>query len=55
MCECHVLQQAASNALPGTIYREFKIDLDDLTDIKVGLKRQKAVLKRIQWGYSKWF
>jgi len=55
MCECHILQQAAINIFPGMIYREFKTDLDELTDLKLGLKRQKSVLKRIRWGYSQWF
>ena len=55
LCECHVLRQIAQNTLPGRVFREFLVDIEELTDIKIGVKRQKKVVKRIRWGYSQWF
>jgi nuclear-control-of-ATPase protein 2 len=55
LCESHVLRQIAKDTLPGRAFREFLIDIEELTDLKIGVKRQKRVVKRMRWGYSKWF
>ena len=41
--------------LPTQEFREFLIDVDELVDIKAGIERQKQVIRRLRWGYSKWF
>jgi nuclear control of ATPase protein 2 len=53
LCESHVLRQVASKTFPAKEFREFLIDLEELTDIQIGVERQKNVLTRIRWGYSK--
>jgi nuclear-control-of-ATPase protein 2 len=55
LCESHVLRQIAKGTLPGRVFREFLIDIEELTDLKIGVKRQKRIVKRMRWGYSKWF
>jgi nuclear-control-of-ATPase protein 2 len=55
LCEAHVLRQIASSVLPRQVLREFLVEIEDLTDIKAGLEKHKEVVKRMRWGYSKWF
>jgi nuclear-control-of-ATPase protein 2 len=55
LCEAHVLRQTASNVLPRKVLREFLFEIEDLTDIKAGVEKNKQVVKRMRWGYSKWF
>ena len=55
VAESHVLRQVASKVLPFKEFREFLVDVDELVDIKSGVDRQKEVIKRLRWGYSKWF
>lgn len=55
VAESHILRQCAANVLPTTEFREFLIDVDELVDIKAGIERQKQVIGRLRWGYSKWF
>lgn len=55
LTETHVLRQIANRVLPSQIYREFLIEVNELTDIKTGVARQKCVISRMRWGYSKWF
>jgi nuclear-control-of-ATPase protein 2 len=55
LCESHVLRQIAQTTFPAKQFREFLIDLNELTDIQIGLERQKSVIKRVRWGYSRWF
>jgi nuclear control of ATPase protein 2 len=43
------------NAFPRTVLNDFLIDVEELTDIKAGLQRQREVVDRIVWGYQKWF
>jgi nuclear control of ATPase protein 2 len=54
LAETHVLRQVAKGVLPGQVYREFLVDVQELIDIKMGVTRQKNVIRRMQWGYSKW-
>jgi nuclear-control-of-ATPase protein 2 len=55
LCESHVLRQIAQTTFPTQEFREFLVDLEELTDIQIGVERQKNVVKRMRWGYSKWF
>jgi len=55
VCESHVLRQVANEVLPTQEFREFLVDIDELVDIKAGVERQKQVIRRLRWGYSKWF
>jgi nuclear-control-of-ATPase protein 2 len=55
LCEAHVLRQIASSVLPRQVLREFLVEIEDLTDIKAGVEKNKEVIKRMRWGYSKWF
>ena len=54
LCEAHVLRQMASSTFPAKEFREFLIDLEELTDMQIGLERQRKVVKRMRWGYTKW-
>jgi len=54
LAETHVLRQVSKTVLPGQVYREFLVDVQELIDIKKGVTRQKSVVRRMQWGYSKW-
>jgi len=55
LCEAHILRQLAKSVFPRQVFREFLVEVEELTDIKAGLERQRAVVKRMRWGYSKWF
>jgi nuclear-control-of-ATPase protein 2 len=55
LCESHVLRQIAQKSFPNKEFREFLGDLEELTDIQIGVERQKNVIQRIRWGYSRWF
>jgi nuclear control of ATPase protein 2 len=54
LCEVHILRERATAVLPGNVHREFIEDINDLIDIRNGIKRQSKVVERIQWAYSKW-
>ena len=54
LCEVHLLRERAATVLPGNVHREFVEDINDLIDIRNGVKKQIKVLGRIQWAYSKW-
>jgi len=55
LTETHVLREVAKRVLPGQVYREFLVDIQELIDIKTGVTRQKSVMGRMRWGYLKWF
>jgi nuclear-control-of-ATPase protein 2 len=55
LCEAHVLRQLASKTFPYSEFREFLVDLEELTDMQIGVERQQKVVKRMRWGYAKWF
>jgi nuclear control of ATPase protein 2 len=55
LCEAHLLRQAASGSLPRRIFHDFLVDIDELVDVRSGLERQRKVVERIRWAYSKWF
>ncbi|KAF2236115.1 NCA2-domain-containing protein [Viridothelium virens] len=54
LCEVQALRQDASFALPKAAFRDFVDDLADLVDVRTGVKRQRRVVKRLRWAYSKW-
>ena len=54
LCEIHVLRSHARKVLPGETHREFLEDVNDLADIRMGIGRQREVVKRIRWAYSRW-
>jgi nuclear-control-of-ATPase protein 2 len=54
LCEVHVLRQCAKTLFPGDIEREFLEDVNELGDIRSGVKRQLKVVERIRWAYGKW-
>ncbi|KAF2843151.1 NCA2-domain-containing protein [Patellaria atrata CBS 101060] len=54
LCEVHVLRQHASKVMPRQIFHDFLEELEDLVDVKAGVKRQQRVIERLHWAYSKW-
>jgi nuclear-control-of-ATPase protein 2 len=54
LCEAHVLRQVAGQTFPSKEFREFLVDLEELTDMQIGLDRQKKVVSRMRWGYARW-
>jgi len=55
LCEVHVLRQEAKRTMPELVHREFVEDLEELVDVRTGVKRQLRVVERIRWSYLKWF
>jgi len=54
LCEAHVLRQVGAMTFPYKEFREFLVDLEELTDLRIGVERQMKVVKRMRWGYSRW-
>ncbi|KAI9689961.1 MAG: Nuclear control of ATPase protein 2 [Bathelium mastoideum] len=54
LCEVQALRHRASLVLPKNAFGDFKEDLADLVDVRTGVKRQRRVVKRLRWAYSKW-
>jgi nuclear-control-of-ATPase protein 2 len=55
LCEAHVLRQVAVATIREEAeLREFLRDLEELTEVEIGVGRQKDVVRRMRWGYSKW-
>ena len=50
-----MLRQSAQKILPTQVFRDLLEELDDLLDIRTGVKKQLRVVKRIRWAYSRWF
>lgn len=55
LCEIHLLRKHVHKFFPGDIGREFLEDINDLCNANRGLKAQLKALKRIRWGYARWF
>ncbi|GAM88089.1 hypothetical protein ANO11243_061200 [Dothideomycetidae sp. 11243] len=55
LCEVHVMNQEAKRSMPDQIYREFMDEVEELVDVRSGVKRQKSVVERIRWAYGRWF
>lgn len=54
LCEVHVLRQEAKKSIPDTVYREFLEDIEELVDVRTGVKRQIKVVERIRWAYARY-
>ena len=54
LCEVHLLRQQARKGMPKQVFRDFLEDVDELVDIRIGVKKQQRVMKRIRWAYAKW-
>ncbi|KAF7192001.1 Nuclear control of ATPase protein 2 [Pseudocercospora fuligena] len=54
LCEVHVLRQFAQKAMPTEIYREFSDEAEELSDVRMGIERQRKVAARIRWAYGRW-
>jgi nuclear-control-of-ATPase protein 2 len=54
LCEVHVLRSRSHHLFPGEVEREFLEDVDELGNISIGIERQRRVVERIRWAYTKW-
>ncbi|KAF2097378.1 NCA2-domain-containing protein [Rhizodiscina lignyota] len=54
LCDVHLLRQDAGKVMPKQIYRDFLEDVDELVDVRIGVKKQQKIVKRIRWAYAKW-
>ncbi|KAL1311202.1 hypothetical protein AAFC00_001396 [Neodothiora populina] len=55
LCEVHVLRQEARRVMPGQVFREFVEDIEELVDVRTGVKKQMKVVHRIRWAYKRYF
>lgn len=55
LCEVHVLRQEAMKVMPGQVFRELVEDIDELVDVRTGVKKQEKVVQRIRWAYKRYF
>ncbi|KAG8627491.1 hypothetical protein KVT40_004974 [Elsinoe batatas] len=55
LCEVHVLRQEAKRSMPDNVYREFCEEVEELVDVRSGVKRQIKVVERMRWAYARWF
>lgn len=54
LCEAHLLRQKATRSLPRKVINDLIEDIDELVDIRSGVDRQRKVVERIAWAYTKW-
>ncbi|KAF3939751.1 hypothetical protein ABW19_dt0208961 [Dactylella cylindrospora] len=55
LCEIHVLRELAAYVLPrGVIMKEFLEDLEEMGNIRNGVRAQRGVVERVRWAYAKW-
>lgn len=55
LCEVHVLRSAAAKVMPAQIFRDFVEDVEELVDVRTGVKKQRKVVNRIRWAYKRYF
>ncbi|KEQ85416.1 NCA2-domain-containing protein [Aureobasidium pullulans] len=55
LCEVHVLREAAHKVMPAQIFRDFVEDVEELVDVRTGVKKQRKVVNRIRWAYKRYF
>lgn len=55
LCEVHVLRQEAKRVMPGQVFKEFVEDIEELVDVRTGVKKQRKVVQRIRWAYKRFF
>ena len=49
LCEVHVLREDARAVLNRTLWGDFVADLEELVDVRGGVKKQLKVVERIRW------
>lgn len=54
LCEAHVLREEARRIMSEQIFREFADDIGELCDVRSGVERQKRVVERLRWAYSRY-
>ena len=54
LCEVHLLRQEAKKSMPQQVYREFIEEVEELVDVRMGVKRQQKVVDRMRWAYARW-
>ncbi|KAI5848137.1 ATP synthase regulation protein NCA2-domain-containing protein [Tricharina praecox] len=54
LCEVHVLMEDARMVLNRTLLGDFVADLEELVDVRGGVKKQLKVVERIRWAYARW-
>lgn len=54
VCEVHVLRTLVKGVMPGSVERDFLVDLDDVVNAKP-MERQREALNRVRWAYARWF
>ncbi|KAF3193544.1 Nuclear control of ATPase protein 2 [Orbilia oligospora] len=53
LCEIHVLRQLAGYVLPrGVVMKEFLEDLEEMGNIRNGVRAQRGVVERVRWYVS---
>ncbi|KAG9690918.1 NCA2-domain-containing protein, partial [Aureobasidium melanogenum] len=55
LCEVHVLREAAYRVMPAQVFRDFVEDVEELVDVRTGVKKQRKVVNRIRWAYKRYF
>jgi nuclear-control-of-ATPase protein 2 len=55
LCEVHVMREAAHRVMPAQIFRDFVEDVEELVDVRTGVKKQRKVVNRIRWAYKRYF
>ena len=55
LCEVHVLRQEAHRVMPGQVFKEFVEDVEELVDVRTGVKKQRKVVQRVRWAYKRYF
>lgn len=55
LCEVHVLRQEARRVMSEQVFREFVEDIEELVDVRTGVKKQRKVVQRIRWAYKRYF
>lgn len=55
LCEVHVLRQEAWKVMPSQVFKELVEDIEELVDVRTGVKKQRKVVQRIRWAYKRFF
>ncbi|KAG9868722.1 NCA2-domain-containing protein, partial [Aureobasidium melanogenum] len=54
LCEVHVLREAAYRVMPAQVFRDFVEDVEELVDVRTGIKKQRKVVNRIRWAQKQY-
>ena len=52
--EIHRFRQSAQAIFPRRMFQDLLQDLDELSENRNGLERQKEVVQRVRWAYAKY-